>query len=129
MNMVTAIIQPFKLEDVREALEAIGVRAMTVTDVYGYGRQLGQTEIYRGAKHHVKARKRLKIEVAIADDDPTPAVEAIWNAAWTGHVGDGRIFVSPIAQIVHIRARPRRTKARALVEKTAASDEIPTLEF
>jgi nitrogen regulatory protein P-II 2 len=103
MKLVIAIIKPFKLEDVRDALTAIGVRGMTVTEVKGYGRQKGHTEIYRGAEYAVNFLPKVRIEVVVATDEADKVVEAISTAAKTGQIGDGKIFVAPIEQAVRIR--------------------------
>jgi len=103
MKLVIAIIKPFKLEDVRDALTAIGVRGMTVTEVKGYGRQKGHTEIYRGAEYAVNFLPKIRIEIAVAADEVDKVVEAISAAAKTGQIGDGKIFVAPIEQAVRIR--------------------------
>ena len=103
MKLVTAIIKPFKLEEVRDALTAQGVHGMTVTEVKGYGRQKGHTEIYRGAEYAVNFLPKLKIEVAIADIQEEKVVEAITAAAKTGQIGDGKIFVNDVGRAVRIR--------------------------
>lgn len=103
MKIVVAIIKPFKLEEVRDALTAIGVHGLTVTEVKGYGRQKGHTEIYRGAEYAVSFLPKLKIEVAVAAEFVPRAMEAIAAAARTGQIGDGKIFVMPIEQAVRIR--------------------------
>jgi nitrogen regulatory protein P-II 2 len=103
MKLVTAIIKPFKLDDVREALSAIGIHGMTVTEVKGYGRQKGHTEIYRGAEYAVNFLPKLRIEVAVSSDNADRVVEAISSAAKTGQIGDGKIFVTPIEHVVRIR--------------------------
>jgi len=103
MKFVIAIIKPFKLDEVRDALTAIGVHGMTVTEVKGYGRQKGHTEIYRGAEYAVNFLPKVKIEVAIADDLEDKAVAAIGNAAKTGQIGDGKIFVYDLDRAVRIR--------------------------
>ncbi|MGD0316929.1 MAG: P-II family nitrogen regulator [Xanthobacteraceae bacterium] len=103
MKLVIAIIKPFKLEDVRDALTAIGVRGMTVTEVKGYGRQKGHTEIYRGAEYAVNFLPKVRIEIVVATDEADKVVEAISAAAKTGQIGDGKIFVAPIEQAVRIR--------------------------
>lgn len=103
MKLVMAIIKPFKLEEVRDALTAIGVHGLTVTEVKGYGRQKGHTEIYRGAEYAVSFLPKLKIEVAISSDLVSTVIEAISGAAKTGQIGDGKIFVMPIEQAVRIR--------------------------
>jgi len=103
MKLVIAIIKPFKLEDVRDALNALGVHGMTVTEVKGYGRQKGHTEIYRGAEYAVNFLPKLKIEVAVASDQADAVVEAITAAAKTGQIGDGKIFVYALENAVRIR--------------------------
>jgi nitrogen regulatory protein P-II 2 len=103
MKLVIAIIKPFKLEEVRDALTAIGVHGMTVTEVKGYGRQKGHMEIYRGAEYAVNFLPKVRIEVAVASELADKAVEAIGTAAKTGQIGDGKIFVAPIEQAVRIR--------------------------
>jgi len=103
MKLVTAIIKPFKLDDVREALSEIGVQGITVTEVKGFGRQKGHTELYRGAEYIIDFLPKVKIEIAIAADMLDQVVEAISKAARTSKIGDGKIFVSPIEQVVRIR--------------------------
>ena len=103
MKLVTAIIKPFKLDEVREALSALGVQGMTVTEVKGYGRQKGHTEIYRGAEYAVNFLPKIRVEVAVASDQVSQVVEAIGNAAKTGQIGDGKIFVTSIDQAMRIR--------------------------
>jgi nitrogen regulatory protein P-II 2 len=103
MKIVMAIIKPFKLEEVRDALTAIGVHGLTVTEVKGYGRQKGHTEIYRGAEYAVSFLPKIKIEVAVAGDLVGKVIEAITGAARTGQIGDGKIFVSSIEKAVRIR--------------------------
>ena len=103
MKIVMAIIKPFKLEEVRDALTAIGVHGLTVTEVKGYGRQKGHTEIYRGAEYAVNFLPKMKIEVAVASDRVDKVVETIVAAAKTGQIGDGKIFVTAIDQAVRIR--------------------------
>jgi len=103
MKLVTAIIKPFKLEEVRDALLAIGVHGMTITEVKGYGRQKGHTEIYRGAEYAVNFLPKLRIEVAVASEQADKVVETIGVAAKTGQIGDGKIFVTPIDQALRIR--------------------------
>ena len=111
MKIVMAIIKPFKLEEVRDALTAIGVHGLTVTEVKGYGRQKGHTEIYRGAEYAVSFLPKLKIEVAISSDLVATVIDAISNAAKTGQIGDGKIFVMPIEQAVRIRTGERDQNA------------------
>jgi len=103
MKLVTAIIKPFKLDDVREALAEISVQGMTVTEVKGFGRQKGHTELYRGAEYVVDFLPKVKIEVAIADESLEGVIEAITTSANTGKVGDGKIFVSHLEDIIRIR--------------------------
>lgn len=103
MKLITAIIKPFKLDDVREALSDIGVQGITVTEVKGFGRQKGHTELYRGAEYVVDFLPKVKIEVAIDDGIVDQVIEAIRNAANTGKIGDGKIFVYPVEQVVRIR--------------------------
>ena len=103
MKQVTAIIKPFKLDEVREALAEVGVSGLTVTEVKGFGRQKGHTELYRGAEYVVDFLPKIKIEVVVADDQLRPALEAIQGAAKTGRIGDGKIFVSEVLDVVRIR--------------------------
>ncbi len=103
MKMVTAIIKPFKLDEVREALSDIGVQGITVTEVKGFGRQKGHTELYRGAEYVVDFLPKVKIEAAVNDDVVERVIEAIEASARTGKIGDGKIFVSPLDQVVRIR--------------------------
>lgn len=103
MKLVTAIVKPFKLDDVREALSEIGVQGITVTEVKGFGRQKGHTELYRGAEYVVDFLPKVKIEVAIADEMLDAVIEAILNVASTGKIGDGKIFVSNLEQVIRIR--------------------------
>jgi nitrogen regulatory protein P-II 2 len=103
MKLITAVIKPFKLDEVREALSAIGVQGLTVTEVKGFGRQKGHTELYRGAEYVVDFLPKVKIEAAVADDVVEQVIEAIEASARTGKIGDGKIFVSPLDQVVRIR--------------------------
>lgn len=103
MKLITAIIKPFRLDDVRNALAEVGVNGMTVTEVKGFGRQRGHTELYRGAEYVVDFLPKAKVEIAVADELVERAVEAISNAARTGKVGDGKIFVTAIEHVVRIR--------------------------
>ncbi|MET0519759.1 MAG: P-II family nitrogen regulator [Burkholderiaceae bacterium] len=103
MKLITAVIKPFKLDEVREALSAIGVQGLTVTEVKGFGRQKGHTELYRGAEYVVDFLPKVKIEAAVAEDVVERVIEAIEAAARTGKIGDGKIFVSPLDQVVRIR--------------------------
>ncbi|MGB3502978.1 MAG: P-II family nitrogen regulator [Mesorhizobium sp.] len=103
MKIVMAIIKPFKLDEVRDALTGLGIQGLTVSEVKGYGRQKGHTEIYRGAEYAVSFLPKLKVEIAVGDDMADRAVEAISGAAKTGQIGDGKIFVFSIEQAVRIR--------------------------
>ena len=103
MKMVTAIIKPFKLDEVREALSAIGVQGITVTEVKGFGRQKGHTELYRGAEYVVDFLPKVKIEAAVDESTLDRVIEAIESAARTGKIGDGKIFVTSIEQVIRIR--------------------------
>ncbi len=105
MKKIDAIIKPFKLEEVKEALAGVGVQGMTVTEVKGFGRQKGHTEIYRGSEYTVDFLPKIKIEIVISDVQVGPAIEAIVKAAKTGKIGDGKIFVSDIEQVVRIRTQ------------------------
>jgi nitrogen regulatory protein P-II 2 len=103
MKLITAVIKPHKLDDVRDALGELGITGMTVTEVRGFGRQKGHTEIYRGAEYVVDFIAKMRIEVAVRDEDAERVVEAIAGAANSGKIGDGKIFVSPLEQVVRIR--------------------------
>jgi|TARA_R110000850_G_scaffold238966_2_gene363750 nitrogen regulatory protein P-II 2 len=103
MKLITAIVKPFKLDDVREALSEIGVQGITVTEVKGFGRQKGHTELYRGAEYVVDFLPKVKIEVAVADGVVEQTIEAITKAANTGKIGDGKVFVAALEQVVRIR--------------------------
>ena len=103
MKLVTAIIKPFKLDDTREALSQIGVQGITVTEVKGFGRQKGHTELYRGAEYVVDFLPKIKIEAAVTDALLDQVIEAITQAAHTGKIGDGKVFVSPMEQVIRIR--------------------------
>ena len=103
MKKIEAVIKPFKLDDVKEALQELGVQGMTVLEAKGYGRQKGHTELYRGAEYVVDFLPKLKIEVVVSDGQMEPAIEAIQAAARTGRIGDGKIFVSEITEVVRIR--------------------------
>ena len=107
MRKIEAIIKPFKLDEVKEALHAIGIQGMTVTEVKGFGRQKGHTELYRGAEYVVDFLPKIKIEIAIDDDLADKAVAAIVEAANTGRIGDGKIFVLPLEEVVRIRTGER----------------------
>ncbi len=103
MKLITAVIKPFRVDDVREALAEVGVQGITMTEVKGFGRQKGHTELYRGAEYVVDFLPKVKLEIAVADDQVDNVVEAITNAAKTGQIGDGKIFVSDLEQVVRIR--------------------------
>mgnify|MGYP001425667803 FL=1 len=107
MKKIEAIIKPFKLDDVKEALGAIGVEGLTVTEVKGFGRQKGHTELYRGAEYVVDFLPKVKLEVVIQDDQAQPVIDAIVGAANTGKIGDGKIFVLPLEEAVRIRTGER----------------------
>ncbi len=111
MKLVTAIIKPFKLDDVRESLSEIGVQGITVTEVKGFGRQKGHTELYRGAEYVVDFLPKVKLEVAIADDQLDAVIDAITKAANTGKIGDGKIFVVNLEQAIRIRTGETGTDA------------------
>ena len=103
MKIITAIIKPFKLDDVRSALADIGIQGMTVSEVKGFGRQKGHTELYRGAEYQVEYIPKVKLEIAIDDDRVDEVVEAISAAANTGKIGDGKIFITPLENVIRIR--------------------------
>ena len=103
MKLITGIIKPFKLDEVRESLAAIGVSGITVTEVKGFGRQKGHTELYRGAEYVVDFLPKLKIEIAVRDEHVEPTIDAITKAAHTGKIGDGKVFVTELEQVLRIR--------------------------
>ncbi len=103
MKLITAVIKPFKLDDVRNALSEVGVQGMTVTEVKGFGRQKGHTELYRGAEYVVDFLPKVKLELALDDSMVDQAVEAISRAAQTGKIGDGKIFIQPVEEVIRIR--------------------------
>ncbi len=103
MKLITAVLKPFKLDDVREALSEIGVKGVTVTEVKGFGRQKGHTELYRGAEYVVDFLPKVNIDIAVSEELVEPAIEAIMRVASTGKIGDGKIFVSPLEQVIRIR--------------------------
>ncbi|WP_415886581.1 P-II family nitrogen regulator [Neptuniibacter sp. QD37_6] len=111
MKMVSAVIKPFKLDDVREALSEIGVQGITVTEVKGFGRQKGHTELYRGAEYVVDFLPKVRVDAAVSEEIVDQVVEAISNAAQTGKIGDGKIFVTPVEQVVRIRTGETGTEA------------------
>ena len=103
MKLVTAIIKPFKLDEVRESLSEVGITGLTVTEIKGFGRQRGHTELYRGAEYVVDFLPKIRVEVAVADGQVEAVIESIIEAARTGKIGDGKIFVTPLDQVVRIR--------------------------
>jgi len=103
MKKVEAIIKPFKLDDVREVLSELGITGMTVTEVKGFGRQKGHTELYRGAEYVVDFLPKVKVEIVVKDDQLDACIEAITNSARTGKIGDGKLFVTPVDQVIRIR--------------------------
>ena len=107
MKLIIAIIKPFKLEEVKEALAAAGIEGMTVTEVKGFGRQKGHTEIYRGSEYTVDFLPKVKLEIAVADNIAAKAIEAIVTAAKTGKIGDGKVFVVPLDEVIRIRTDER----------------------
>lgn len=111
MKLITAIVKPFKLEDVKAALTDIGVHGITVSEVRGFGRQKGYTELYRGAKHAVDFLPKVKVEVAVSDDMSEGAVEAIAQSARTGKIGDGKIFVTNIESVIRVRTKETGSEA------------------
>ena len=111
MKLIKAIVKPFKLDEVKEALHGIGIQGMTVTEVKGFGRQKGHTELYRGAEYVVDFLPKIKIEVAVGDDLCDKAVQAIVEAANTGRIGDGKIFVLPVEETIRIRTGERGADA------------------
>jgi len=111
MKLIIAIIKPFKLDDVKQALAAAGIEGMTVTDVKGFGRQKGHTEIYRGSEYTVDFLPKVKLEIAVGDELVGPAIDAITKGAKTGKIGDGKIFVLPLEEVVRIRTDERGESA------------------
>ena len=111
MKLITAIIKPFKVDDVREALSSIGVQGITVTEVKGFGRQKGHTELYRGAEYIVDFLPKVKLEIATTDECEDIIIDAIINAAHTGKIGDGKIFVSTLDQVIRIRTNEEGAEA------------------
>ena len=111
MKLILAIIKPFKLDEVREALTGLGIAGMTVTEVKGFGRQKGQTEIYRGAEYATNMVPKVKIELVVDDDMVGPAVEAIQQTAQTGRIGDGKIFIIPVEEAIRVRTGERGSEA------------------
>ena len=111
MKLITAVIKPHKWEDVREALETFGVTGMTVSEVSGYGRQKGHTEVYRGAEYEVDLVPKVRLEVVVEDGDGADVVDVIVKAAQTGKIGDGKVWVTPVEQIVRVRTGERGADA------------------
>lgn len=111
MKKIEAIIKPFKLDDVREALSEIGITGMTVSEVKGFGRQKGHTELYRGAEYVVDFLPKMKIEIVLSDEEIAGCVEAIVKAAHTGKIGDGKIFVTPVEEVIRIRTGEKGNEA------------------
>ncbi len=111
MKKIEAIIKPFKLEDVKEALTEIGITGMTVTEVKGYGRQQGHSELYRGAEYVVDFLPKIKIELVVSEENVDPCIEAIMNAARTGKIGDGKIFILDVERVVRIRTGEENEEA------------------
>jgi nitrogen regulatory protein P-II 1 len=111
MKKIEAIIKPFKLDEVKEALQGVGIQGITVTEAKGFGRQKGHTELYRGAEYVVDFLPKVKLEIVVADEMVTKAVEAIQNAARTGRIGDGKIFISTVEQAIRIRTGESGTDA------------------
>jgi nitrogen regulatory protein P-II 1 len=111
VKLVTAIVKPFKLDDVKEALETYGVRGLTVSEVRGYGRQKGHTEVYRGAEYQVDFTPKVRIEVVVDDSDTSEVIGVITKAATTGQIGDGKVWVTPVEDIVRVRTGERGADA------------------
>jgi nitrogen regulatory protein P-II 1 len=111
MRLITAVIKPHKLEDVRAALEAFGVTGMTVTEASGYGRQKGHTEVYRGAEYDIVLVPKVRLEIVVAEDEADDIVEVIVKSAQTGRIGDGKVWVSPIDTVVRVRTGDRDSDA------------------
>ncbi|MCW2498803.1 MAG: transcriptional regulator [Frankiales bacterium] len=111
MKLVTGIVKPFKLEDVKTALEGVGVQGMTVSEVQGFGRQRGHTEVYRGAEYAIDFVPKVKVEVLVDDADAGPVVDAIVKAAQTGSIGDGKVWTSPVDEVVRVRTGERGPEA------------------
>ena len=111
MKLVTAVIKPFKLDDVKTALESFGLRGLTVTEVIGFGRQRGHTEVYRGAEYKVEFVPKARLDILVDDSDAVAVVELIEKAAATGKIGDGKIWVTPVAEVVRVRTGERGTEA------------------
>ena len=126
MKLITAIIKPFKLDDVREAISEIGVQGITVTEVKGFGRQRGHTELYRGAEYVVDFLPKVKLEIAVADELLDQVLEAIIKAARTGKIGDGKIFISDLNEVIRIRTGRNRRGSPVDRGKDARAGRYPT---
>lgn len=111
MKLVTAVIQPHRLEDVKSALEGVGVRGMTVSEANGYGRQRGHTEVYRGAEYQVDLVPKLRVEILLSDLDVDRVIEAVLTGAQSGRIGDGKVWVSPVDEVVRVRTGERGPEA------------------
>ncbi len=111
MRLVTAIVKPFKLEDVKSALETLGVLGLTVSEVRGYGRQKGHTEVYRGAEYDIALVPKIRVEIVVDDNDSADVVDIIVKTAQTGRIGDGKVWVSPVETVVRVRTGDRDTDA------------------
>ena len=111
MRLVTAVIKPFKLDDVKTALESFGVHGLTIAEVSGYGRQKGHTEVYRGAEYTVDFVPKIRLDVVVADDDAADVVEVIVKAASTGQIGDGKVWTTPVDELVRVRTGERGSDA------------------
>ena len=125
MKLITAVIKPFKMDDVREALSEVGVQGITATEVKGFGRQKGHTELYRGAEYVVDFLPKIKLEVAVADDTADKVIEAIAQAANTGRIGDGKIFVLPLEEAIRIRTGERGSEAAVKLSKSVSTGRRP----
>ena len=111
MKLVTGVVKPFKLDDVREALKKIGVQGMTIGEVQGFGRQRGHTEVYRGAEYQVEFVPKVRLEVLVDDSNADEVVDALTNAAKTGKIGDGKIWVTPLSDVIRVRTGERGSEA------------------
>jgi nitrogen regulatory protein P-II 1 len=111
MKLVTAVVKPFKLDDVREAIKKLGVQGMTIGEVQGFGRQRGHTEVYRGAEYQVEFVPKVRLEVLVDDSHTDEVVDAITNAAKTGKIGDGKIWVTPLSEVIRVRTGERGSEA------------------
>jgi nitrogen regulatory protein P-II 1 len=111
VKLVTAIVKPFKLDDVKSALETFGIQGLTISEVSGYGRQKGHTEVYRGAEYTVDLVPKVRIEIVVADDDAADVVEVVVKTAATGQIGDGKVWVTPVEEVVRVRTGERGADA------------------